>query len=125
MGRAGAEKKGLCFELHIEVTGNPEGDDAGRDSAQIIHTYRQTADRPYDAYKVITTPASHAVTVTFDGRDRKNGHAVRRALARWLEVNGYGLDGIMFNTPHLSTLDDPDPEHWVNEWGFDLIKKRN
>jgi DNA-binding transcriptional MerR regulator len=112
-------------ELHIEVTGNPEGDDAGRDSAQTIHTYRQTADRPYDAYKVITTPASHAVTVTFDGGDRKNGHAVRRALARWLEVNGYGLDGIMFNTPHLSTLDDPDPGHWVNEWGFNLIKRRN
>jgi hypothetical protein len=89
-------------ELHIEVTGNPEGG---------------------DAYKVITTPASHAVTVTFDGGDRKNGHAVRRALARWLEVNGYGLDGVMFNTPHLSKLDDPDPEHWVNEWGFELVKK--
>jgi hypothetical protein len=39
------------------------------------------------------------------------------------EVNHYGLDGTMFNAPHLSNLADPDPEHWVNEWGFELIKK--
>jgi DNA-binding transcriptional MerR regulator len=89
-------------ELHIEVTGKVESE---------------------DTYKIITTPPAHAVTVTFDGGDRREGHAVRRALARWLEVNSYGLDGIMFNTPHLSGLDDPDPEHWVNEWGFELIKK--
>jgi DNA-binding transcriptional MerR regulator len=54
-------------ELHIEVSGNPPDDAACR---------------------VITTQAAHAVTVIFDGGDRKNGHAVRRALARWLEVNG-------------------------------------
>jgi DNA-binding transcriptional MerR regulator len=91
-------------ELHIEVAGDPS-DDA--------------------AYRVITTQAAHAVTVTFDGGNRRNGHAVRRALARWLEVNGYGLDGTMFNTPHVSGLDESDPEHWVNEWGFELIKKRD
>jgi predicted alpha/beta hydrolase family esterase len=31
----------------------------------------------------------------------------------------------MFNTPHVSGLDESDPEHWVNEWGFELIKKRD
>jgi hypothetical protein len=48
-------------ELHIEVAGDPP-DDA--------------------AYRVITTQAAHAVTVIFDGGNRRNGHAVRRALAR-------------------------------------------
>ena len=91
-------------ELHIEVTGNPASD---------------------EIYKVITTPAAHAATVTFDGGNRKDGHAVRRSLARWLEVNGYGLDGVLFNTPHLSNLDESDPEHWVNEWGFELIRKQD
>jgi DNA-binding transcriptional MerR regulator len=91
-------------ELYIEVTGSPADD---------------------ETYKVITTPAARAVTVTFDGGDRKNGHRVRRALARWLEVNGYGLEGTIFNTPYVSGLDDPDPEHWVNEWDFELIRKRD
>lgn len=68
---------------------------------------------------VVTTPAAHAVTVTFSGGYRK-GDAVRRALARWLEVNGQTSLGTMFNTPHLADLNDPDPDHWINEWGFVL-----
>jgi effector-binding domain-containing protein len=71
--------------------------------------------------KVITTPAARAVTVTFSGGYRK-GNAVRRALARWLEVNRYTLEGVMFNTPHLQDIDDPDPDHWINEWGFELVR---
>jgi DNA-binding transcriptional MerR regulator len=51
---------------------------------------------------------------------RKNGRAVRRALARWLEVNGYGLDGVMFNTPHVSSLDDPDPGHGLMNGALSL-----
>jgi hypothetical protein len=31
---------------------------------------------------------------------------------------------VELHTPHLSKLDD-DPGHWVNEWGFELLKKRN
>ncbi|MDR1930397.1 MAG: MerR family transcriptional regulator, partial [Treponema sp.] len=82
-------------ELHIDVEGRAESG---------------------DTYRIITTPAVHAASVIFSG-GYKCGHAVRRSLARWLEVNRYGLDGAMFNTPHIATLDDPDPDHWVNEWG--------
>jgi hypothetical protein len=96
------KESAVDVKLHIEATGSPADD---------------------ETYKVITTPSAHAVTVTFDGGSRKNGHRVHRAFAQWLEVNGYGLDGTMFNVPHISGLDDPDPEHWVNEWGFKLIKK--
>ena len=70
---------------------------------------------------VIITPAVHVVTVTFSGGYRK-GNAVRRALARWLEVNRRSSLGTMFNMPHLPKLDDPDPGHWINEWGFVLAR---
>jgi effector-binding domain-containing protein len=91
-------------ELQIEVAADTAGD---------------------ETYRIITTPSVHAAAVTFDGGDRKNGHAVRRALARWLEVNGCGLDGTIFNTPHLSNLDESNPEQWINEWGFELMKKKD
>jgi DNA-binding transcriptional MerR regulator len=86
-------------ELHIEVDGM---------------SARQETDR------IIITPAAHAATVTFSGGYRK-GNAVRRALARRLEANRQSSLGTMFNTPHLSSLIDPDPDHWINEWGFELV----
>jgi hypothetical protein len=74
--------------------------------------------------RIITTAAARAVTVIFNGCYRK-GDAVRRALPRWLEVNRYGLDGMMFNTPHFTNLADPDPDHWLNKWGFKMTQKRD
>jgi hypothetical protein len=67
--------------------------------------------------------SSFVVTVMFSGGYRK-GNAVRCARVRWVEVNRYSFDGIIFNTPHLCDMGDPDPDHCINESRFELIAKR-
>ena len=88
--------------------------------------------------QIITTPAAHVATVTFS-RGYPQGsvmrHAVSRSLARWLEVNRESAFGVMFNIPkllngdgtmfraqNLLNSDCPDPDHWINEWGFEITK---
>jgi DNA-binding transcriptional MerR regulator len=108
------KESNVDVELHIEVDDNAK---------------KEMPDR------IVLTPSVHVVTVTFAGGHNK-GYAVRRALARWLEVNHYGLggtrfnmqhllnqSGTMFNIPHVMNFDDPDPDHWINEWGFELVKQ--
>jgi DNA-binding transcriptional MerR regulator len=104
-------------ELQIEATGNSELKDGGQ---------------------IAATPAAHVATVTFSGGCLQGSimrHAVRRSLARWLEVNRkstFGVmfnirkplngDGSMFSTQNLLNSDCPDPDHWINEWGFEITK---
>jgi DNA-binding transcriptional MerR regulator len=64
-----------------------------------------------------TAPAEHVASVTFnDGY--QNDTLVRQALAIWFEANSREISGPMFSIPHITDLNDPDPDHWINESGF-------
>jgi DNA-binding transcriptional MerR regulator len=102
-----------------------------------------------DPDRILTTPSVHAATVTFKGGSCMNGSSfvcmdrnrqgsgVYQSLARWLEANRYGFDGVRFNilhllkkdgdvlnAPKLLNLDVIDPDHWINEWGFELVDRQ-
>lgn len=47
---------------------------------------------------------------------------VTAAVAQWMEDKGYRLGGPMFNIYHVSPAQDPDPEHWVTEVCFPVVK---
>ncbi len=48
--------------------------------------------------------------------------AVNQAVGRFIEANGYEMNGPMFNILHVSPGQDPNPENWITEACYPVKK---
>ncbi|WP_434778643.1 MerR family transcriptional regulator [Neisseria sp. Ec49-e6-T10] len=62
-----------------------------------------------------------AVTVMMNGSYDQIS-MVQQAVAQWMEQHHYRLSGPMFNIYHVSVAQNPNPEHWVTEACYPVVK---
>ncbi|MGI6664479.1 MAG: MerR family transcriptional regulator [Christensenellaceae bacterium] len=74
------------------------------------------------AVKFYLAPAVQVASVTFRG-SYDQMPSVSEALAKWIEDNGYAINGLMMNIYHVSPGQDPNPENWVTEACIAVEKK--
>lgn len=69
-----------------------------------------------------TVPALTAATVVMKG-SYDQVSAVNQAVAKWIAAGGYTMNGPMFNIYHVGPADDSNPENWVTEICFPVVKQ--
>jgi DNA-binding transcriptional MerR regulator len=83
----------------------------------VVGTYQDT-----ESVKFQALPAVTAATVIVKGDYSHMGGACE-ALGKWINDNGYEINGQMFNIYHVPPTKDTNPENWVTEVCFP-VKKR-
>lgn len=86
--------------------------------SSIIGDYQDT-----DRVKFFEAPEFTMASITFHGSFDQMPE-VSQALASWIEANNYKICGPMVNISHVSPAQDPNPNNWINEAGFQ-VKKAN
>lgn len=91
-------------DIDIEVQSSVAGD------------YKDT-----DEVKFYDTAEFTMASVTFNGSYDQMPE-VTGALASWIEANNYTICGPMVNISHVSPAQDPNPDNWVTEAGFEVCR---
>ncbi len=68
-----------------------------------------------------TIPPVTAATVIVNGSYEQLPEACA-AVGKWMDDNGYELDGPMFTVYHVNPSDDPNPDNWVTEVCYPIKK---
>lgn len=83
----------------------------------VVGNYQDTLN-----VKFKTVKAVEIASTTFKGSYEQMGQ-VNEAVARWIEDNGYVFDGLCFNIYHVSPNETQNPDEYVTEVCYSVIKK--
>lgn len=86
--------------------------------SSIVGDYKDTDD-----VKFHDTSEFTMASVTFNGSYDQMPE-VTQALASWIEANKYVICGPMVNISHVSPAQDPNPDNWITEAGFEVCKSK-
>lgn len=84
--------------------------------AEVVGEYQNT-----EHVRFFTAEPVTAATVILKG-DFSHVSDVCAAVGEWIAASGFEMAGPMFNIYHVSPAQDPNPEHWVTEVCFPVVK---
>ena len=79
-----------------------------------------SADRKLD---FLLIPKCEAATLAFKGNYNQLGD-INAYMAKWVKRNGYRIAGISFVTYYLSPGNEPNPDNFITEVCFPVVKNR-
>lgn len=131
------QEEGTLWHLLMEQTANQKlqfanpcyscavfHDESYKESDVDVEIQISVAGKYTDTEQVTfkTVPALTAATVVMKGSYDQLS-AVNQAVAQWIAAGGYAMSGPMFNIYHVGPATDPNPENWVTEICFPVVKQ--